>query len=45
MLSERNGDGFTGRESGCAVDCILKDRDGLCPGYAIPGIVPDRTSA
>ncbi len=44
ILSEWNGDGFTGREFRCVVDYILKDYDGLSPGYAILGIVPDRTS-
>lgn len=42
VLSEWNGSDFTGREFRCVIDYILKDYDGLCPGYAILGIVPDR---
>ena len=44
VLSEWNGSDFTGREFRCVIDYILKDYDGLCPGYAILGIVPDHKS-
>lgn len=42
ILSEWNGSDFTGCEFRCVIDYILKDYDGLCPSYAILGIVPDR---
>ncbi len=40
ILSEWDGNDFTGREYRCVIDYLLKDYDGLCPGYAILGIVP-----
>lgn len=44
ILTEWNGSNFTGREYGCEIEYILKDYDGLCPGYAILGIVPNYNS-
>ena len=44
ILSEWNGHDFTGREYRCRIDYILKGYDGLCPGYAILGIVPSQNS-
>lgn len=43
-LTEWNGDDYTGREYRCRIDYILKDYNGLSPGYAILGIVPDMRS-
>lgn len=44
ILSEWDGKDFTGREFRCSIGYVLKDYDGLSPGYAILGIVPDRRS-
>lgn len=40
MLCEWDGNSFTGRECQCQIDYVLRDYDGLEPGYAILGITP-----